>query len=222
MNDMKVFFKKITARTSTHARGALAHASVQGRPLHTLQTLWRRRALVALLLVVCVFTVEFVLLRLPQAHAAYSISNSLRFNDDDSAYLSRTPGAASNRKTWTMSMWIKRGNLAAAANMHVFGDDSANTYLRFKNDTLEMRTSSGVNSLMTNALFRDPSKWMHLVVAMDTTQAVAANRIKIYIDGVQITSFSAANYPSQNADEAINNNTAQVFGRFSSGDYFDG
>jgi hypothetical protein len=75
----------------------------------------------------------------------------------------------------------------------------------------------------TTAVYRDYSAWYHIVVALDTTQATNTNRIKVYVNGVQVTSFSATNYPSQNADLEINNNSGHYIGqRGDSADYFNG
>ena len=56
---------------------------------------------------------------------AYEIERSLRFNDDDNAYLNRTPSSASNRKTWTISAWVKRGNISTATTMFNAYDGSS-------------------------------------------------------------------------------------------------
>jgi len=158
------------------------------------------------------------------ATGGYDIPNSLRFNDDDSSYLSRTPSTAGNRKTWTYSAWVKRGDLGP---QRMFGAGSDN-YISFgSTDTLELNLRNGGSSsnafMITNALFRDPSAWYHIIVAMDTTQATASNRVKIYVNGEQQTSFSEATYPSQNNDlNSFNNTLAQYVGRYGGGSYFDG
>lgn len=138
------------------------------------------------------------------AVTAYQIERSLRFNSNDSAYLSWTPPVAGNRKTWTWSGWIKRTNFAttnilfSALNTGQstfrceFDATSNKLYFRnFISDTPNL-------NLITTQVFRDPSAWYHLVCAVDTTQATASDRAKLYINGVQITSFDTATYPSQN------------------------
>ena len=67
-------------------------------------------------------------------------------------------------------------------------------------------------SLISTALFRDPSAWYHILVAVDTTQATSSNRIKIYLNGSQITSFGTASYPSPNANLMVNNNVVHYIG----------
>jgi hypothetical protein len=78
--------------------------------------------------------------------------------------------------------------------------------------------------LQTNRTLRDTSGWYHLVVSTDTTQATASDRIKMYVNGVQETSFNQSNYPSQNFDTQMNNNSAiaQVSGGGTPGSPFNG
>jgi hypothetical protein len=141
----------------------------------------------------------------------YSINDSLRFNDDDSAYLSRTPATASNRKTFTWSGWVKRGNLSGVRQT-IFGTNNVAGTLYWAiefetNDTINVydSNSSGSSAVFsTTAVFRDVSGWYHIVVAIDTTQATSTNRAKLYINGIEITSFTDVNYPPLNSDTRIN------------------
>jgi hypothetical protein len=138
----------------------------------------------------------------------YQISRSLRFNSADSAYLNRTPASAGNRKTWTWSGWVKRSQLGVYQRILEAGSSTADrTVIGFDNaDKLEFFNIIGgsVDILTTTQVFRDVSAWYHIVVAMDTTQATASNRTKIYLNGIQITSFTTANYESQNTDTFVN------------------
>ena len=228
MNDMKSFINKLKNRFELvlfRARGALAH--VQGRPLHTL---WRHRVAVAILLVVGVFGVELGLLKLPKANAAYTISNSARFVSGNSAYLSKTPAGAGNQQKWTYSTWVKRSGVSSD---HAFfsarTDDNNRVTIRLDttNAFVFKNISGGATTvnLASNALFRDPSAWMHFVVEVDTTQPTAADRIKVFVNGVQLTSFSLGTYPSLNENLKINDVSAHTIGRtqYSTPDgYFDG
>jgi hypothetical protein len=145
-----------------------------------------------------------------QAGGGYQISRSLRFNSADSAYLNRTPGSAGNRRTWTWAGWMK---LSATGIQRVLNASSggADDFIAFANDTLRFQiTNSGgtpVGNLITTQVFRDYSSWYHIVVTLDTTQSTSSDRIKMYANGVQITSFSTATYPTQNTD-ALALNTA--------------
>ena len=147
----------------------------------------------------------------------YEISNSLRFNDDDTAYLNRTRSSQSNT-TGTFSVWTKMGN--PGADNILFGghtDVNNRSYIYFSDPTgyggIFSRTSGSADiNFATNALYRDPASWYHVVVAIDTTQGTESNRFKMYVNGEQITSFSASSYPSQNASLPILNQAAQTVG----------
>jgi len=155
-------------------------------------------------------------------------TKSARFNRASSDYLIRTPNSG-NYKTSTFSTWIKRSNISGVEE-HLIGFYTSGTQqfnIKFKSDDTIRVTeyNSAYNiQLDTNRLFRDPSAWYHIVVAVDTTQGTASNRAKLYINGVQETSFSTATYPSQNTDLKINGNTSSNFlGAYSSGgDHFSG
>jgi len=162
------------------------------------------------------------------AAADFEVQRSLRFNDDDSAYLSRTPSSAGNRKTLTISFWVKRGNLSVLKQLiDSRADGSNNSEINFKSDNaIDAKVKIGGSNyrLTTNRLFRDPSAWYHIVWSIDTTQATSTNRLKLYINGIQETSFSTATYPSQNADTNFNNTDVHSIGRRSveNDNYFDG
>ena len=143
------------------------------------------------------------------------LDQSLKFNDGDNQFLTRTP-STSNQRTWTWSGWIKRGNLGSSQG--IFGTDTSSTANFFlvqwtSGDTIFIQgytSSSETTRLGTTRLFRDPSAWYHIVIAVDTTQATASNRLKLYINGVQETDFSSGNatYPnSQNLDTVINHSS---------------
>jgi hypothetical protein len=158
----------------------------------------------------------------------YSIEDSLRFNDNDSAYLSRTPATAGNRKTWTWSAWVKRGNLG---NVTLF--DGGNTgplcVLQFYGDQLRLYISNSDITAseipITTALFRDPSGWYHVVCVLDTTEASAANRVKFYVNGIQQTVTGlTGTIVGLNSDLGINRAVTTNIGVYSYGSslYFDG
>ena len=144
-----------------------------------------------------------------------SIDNSLRFDDGSSDYLSRTPSSAGNRKTFTISAWVKRGQVTATSDiMSAWSSnaDSGHFLLRFDSaERLDVSTYS-TNVLTTSRLFRDSSAWYHIVCAVDTTSGTADQRVRLYVNGVEETSFSTRNNPSQDADLEINNSSIQVIG----------
>jgi hypothetical protein len=165
------------------------------------------------------------------AGGEYQISRSLRFNSADSAYLSRTPASASNRKTWTWSGWVKRSKINATSFIFTSRPSlGAAFFLYFDQGTGDnalriAENGGGSSDLITTQLFRDVSAWYHIVVAWDTTQATASNRVKIYVNGVQVTSFATSTYPTLNADSEINNTSIHSIGSqqtYAAGNYFDG
>ena len=143
----------------------------------------------------------------------FEISRSLRFNSADSAYLNRTPSSASNRKTWTWSGWVKRSSNTQTALFHA--GSSNQTILWFDGNHLEWTYYAGGYGarLRSTALFRDFSAWMHVVFVLDTSQATANSRMRMYVNGVELTDFAARTNPSQNADYNVNNTVAHQIGR---------
>jgi len=131
---------------------------------------------------------------LGKVQAAYTIANSARFNSADPAYLSRTPSAG-DRDTFTISLWTKRANLSSTMFMFSSGtsnDNRDDLYFDSSNRLTwqSLVSNSIVISKASSAVFRDPAKWHHIVVVINTNESTAADRAKIYVDGVQITSFS--------------------------------
>jgi hypothetical protein len=160
--------------------------------------------------------------------SGYDVNNSVRLRNSASAYLNRTPSSATNRKTWTWSGWVKNSRISAYSPLF-YADAGGNTNIQIQfldDNTLRLfQQFSGVDSffLVTTQVFRDPSAWYHIVVAVDTTQATSSNRAKMYINGQQVTAFSSATYPSLNLDSTINSTVAHYVGYAPAGPYyFDG
>ena len=145
----------------------------------------------------------------------YQSANSCRFNSGSSDYLNRTPSSASNRRTFTFSFWVKRTKLSANQTIYNVRPGSPGKFIFsfHSGDTFRIAVEPISKFVFTNRLFRDVSAWYHIVVAIDTTQGTASNRIKLYVNGVQETSFSQASYPDQNADLDVNTTTAINIGR---------
>ena len=133
----------------------------------------------------------------------YEVANSCRFNRPDSPYMHITPGSDGDLRKFTVSFWCKRGLLTTGGTTgrQVIFSTATNDAITFdgSNDTLAILEDGG-NALVPNRVFRDCSAWYHIVVAVDTEQGVAANRIKLYVNGVLETSFSTTCQTSQNAD----------------------
>jgi len=165
-----------------------------------------------------------------QGGGGYTIENSLRFRSSASAYLSRTFASAGNRKTWTWSAWVKRGKLGVDTNF-MLEANSGNGYNRSYN---YFNTSDQLNigdygsswnwQLKTTQVFRDVGAWYHIVVLVDTTQATSSDRVKLYINGEQVTSFAASTYPSLNYTTYINTTYQHTIGYigYAGQRYFDG
>jgi len=162
------------------------------------------------------------------ASGGYEVDNSLRFNAGSSDFLNKTFGTATNRKIFTISVWTKRSKLGdplvGATGKTMFSGgiaNSAQTSLEFTNTNVFsfMDIASPysaynfiVRSSETNLVIRDLSAWYHLVVAYDSTQATASNRLKLYVNGSQVTSFSATDYPTLNYEPYMNNNIVHRIG----------
>ena len=157
----------------------------------------------------------------------YTINNSLRFRSSASAYLNRTPASAGNRKTWTYSIWFKMGAIPAFTdalfNCNGASTDATYFLIRFESSGALYIGNASTNFCVTSQLFRDPSAWYHLVIVLDTTQATATNRLKVYVNGVQVTSFSSDNRATQialNSDQGINQASAHNIGRENTGVFY--
>ncbi len=139
---------------------------------------------------------------------SYDITNSLRFDSSRSEYLSRTLTTAGNQKTWTWSAWVKRGALGSQQMLfdtHSANNDAGYFYIGFPADDTLIVAGWSATWRRTTQVFRDPSAWVHLTVSLDTTLSDPDSRLKIYVNGQQVTSFSTLNNPAQNATLAINN-----------------
>ena len=142
------------------------------------------------------------------------ITNSLRLNDDDVPRLARTPSTAGNRRTFSISFWQKKGNTDHDNDQIIFvsGNDDATNFEVSNHTTQAFQIGlHSVNLIRTNRLFRDPSAWTHFFFFIDTTNATESNRFQLYINGVQETSFSQTNIPSQNADVGLGRDVATTF-----------
>ena len=153
----------------------------------------------------------------------YEVANSLRFDDGSSAYLNRSLGTPSNRKIFTCSAWVKKASTGTYP-IFWFGADSDNWFMvKYESDSLRIESKNSGSTIIdvrTNALYRDFSAWYHVLVVVDTTQGTASNRIKIYVNGVQETSFQTSTYPNQNTD--LNVITEAEIGNQHTTQYFDG
>jgi hypothetical protein len=159
----------------------------------------------------------------------YDVDNSLRFNRPSNDSLTKT-FSAGNRKTWSFSTWLKRTNLINA-NMNILGTDYAGNgeaYLLFRSGEqlhygqYESGGAANNYSFQTNQAFRDTSAWYNILFVWDTTQSTSSDRMKLYVNGTQVTSFSSSTYPSLNLDGVWNSGRLHYIGDATYGTNLDG
>jgi len=149
------------------------------------------------------------------ASGGYNVANSLRFNSASSDYLSRTPASATNQKTFTISAWVKLSSLTDGAIFNAYISGTQVTTFFFYGNQLYFYHYDGsfLINMVSTQLFRDTSAWYHVMASIDTTQATSSNRVKLYVNGSQITNFSTSTYGSQNQDTFINSTVSHTIGR---------
>ncbi len=153
---------------------------------------------------------------------AYAVDRSLRFNDNDNPKLTRTPSSGGNQKTWTLSIWLKRGNLGTSLGYIYRIDGSHTDRLEFDSSDRLFLQQRDTTIRITTQKFRDISAWYHIVIAMDTTQATADNRTKIYVNSEEVTSFDTKVNNTQDTDGMFNNTSVHNIGGRGSNESFDG
>jgi len=141
----------------------------------------------------------------------YVINQSLMFNEATDDSMGRTFSSGGNLEIWTYSTWFKRVNGGSIGNQLLGYTDGGGPW---QQSTINVNQAGAVQivddkggtgtNVATTRLLRDPASWYHIVVAFDTTQAYTYNRLKIYVNGVQETSFSTANYPARYAQPYLN------------------
>jgi len=164
----------------------------------------------------------------PSTPPAYSVANSCRSNAGDSAYLHKSQGSG-NRRTFTISFWVKRSRLNdRQAIFSATVDGSNECFIWFDTDDelfVKENTSNSTNfELRTNRVFRDPSAWYHICVAYDTTDGTAGDRVRIYVNGTEETSFANETQPDQDFQTKFNDGSSTLnIGRMNyDSEYFGG
>ena len=159
----------------------------------------------------------------------YDVANSLRFDDGSSDTLQRT-FSAGNQKTWSFSTWLKRGTLGLTY-AKIIGTDYVGlgeAYLTFNsNDQLYYGQytgggASGNYVLASTDRYRDTNAWYHVLFVWDTTQSTSSDRLKLFVNGSQVTSFSTATYPAQNYDGVWNRSGVHYISGGLYGNKYDG
>ena len=141
---------------------------------------------------------------------AYEVANSCRFDASSSAYMHKTPSSTGVEEKFTFSFWIKYNHNHSSNQCVLFieGDNGSDDYVEiaFK-PQLDIQFNNGTYSRYeTNRKFRDPSAWYHIVIAVDTTQSTASNRLKLYVNGTQETSWATETQIPQN--DVLQSNTS--------------
>jgi len=150
--------------------------------------------------------------------SGYQISRSVRLRSSASAYFNRTFSTPTSTTTWSLSFWLKRGNLTSNAQIFSAGGD----FIYFGGGVLLIKAVSGA-VLETTQVFRDPSSFYHFVVVADTSNATANNRVRLYVNGTEVTAFSSRTNPSQNAATIFNASSSNNrIGGTGSIEFFDG
>ena len=155
-------------------------------------------------------------------------TKSARFNSGSSDSLTKSLGTPTSTKIGTFSCWVKLGNVTTEQTMlGAYADSSNRHHIEFQADhNIEIfgKASNSTNmELITNAFFRDVSAWYNIVVAYDTSQGTASNRVKLYVNGVQETSFATETYPAQDTVLQFNTSGSTIaVGRNQGGNYADG
>tara|TARA_R110000822_G_scaffold34503_1_gene97996 strand:- start:1594 stop:3024 length:1431 start_codon:yes stop_codon:yes gene_type:complete len=133
----------------------------------------------------------------------YDIENSLKLEINNNEWIYRASPTAGNKKTFTFSLWLKRPclyHIPAGADEYLMGQ-GANARYHFAGDTIRFMFDGNTTELESSRKIRDPAAWYHIVLAVDTTQGTAANRVKLYINGVQ-EAWNNAEYPSLNQESS--------------------
>ena len=138
----------------------------------------------------------------------YDIDNSLKLESDNAEYLDNRHYTAGNRRTWTLSFWIKRTELGTTQKPYDAGNIASIGFL--STDKIQIENTNLY--LATNRVFRDTSAWYHIVLLNDSTQSTASDRAKLWINGVQETSFYSETYMAQNEEGNINSATSVSIG----------
>ena len=136
---------------------------------------------------------------------AYEVANSCRFNQADDPSMTRTLTSDGNVDKFTISMWVKRGKIGVQGYLCGASPGGDNDFhINFESDdTLRFYQNTGgsvVGKLQTNRLFRDCSAWYHLVFVWDTGNATAGNRMRMYVNGTEETSFGTDTQPAEDAN----------------------
>jgi len=160
----------------------------------------------------------------------FSVDFSAQFSYASSDNLRRTFGTPTDNKKWTYSIWLRNTDVSTRSVPFLnTGADTSYIYYRSGSAdpapnalSIEQYVGGFQYRLITNATYTDEANFHHFVIAADTTQGTASNRIKLYVDGTQITSWNTSQFPSQNLDTEVNKNILHIISGHNSSAYFTG
>jgi len=136
--------------------------------------------------------------------SGYEVANSCRFNRADGPNMTKTPGSSGDLRKWTWSCWVKRGSISNGSQTMFNAGSSSNTQLRFDSDDsinfYQYHSGAYTARLATNRKFKDVTAWYHIVAHWDTDNGTGGDRMKLYVNGVEETSFATDTNPNQNLD----------------------
>ena len=155
----------------------------------------------------------------------YTVVDSMLFNGTD-ACLTRNPTITGNQQTWTWSSWVKRGALSKSGRIFGAGSSTganANQILSFNASDKLAFSNDSVGTCTTAAVYRDTSAWYHIMIAVDSTQAATADRVKLYVNG-EFVAWASTVPISLNLNTKINSTQNHAISRSpnSAASYLDG
>ncbi|MDB2683503.1 hypothetical protein N9Y58_01355 [Alphaproteobacteria bacterium] len=144
----------------------------------------------------------------------FDVANSCRFNSASSDSMTRDNGTPTDLKKFSISLWHKRAEMPDNKYLITgFDDEDNRTLLQFSSDQLLFQNQTGGSNntiIKSNAKFRDPSAWYHFCIIVDTTQGTDTNRVKMYVNGSQVTSLASSTYPSVNTDMELTDSANSI------------
>ena len=152
------------------------------------------------------------------------VTQSLKINGGDNASLSWSPSSAGNRKKWTFSTWVKRSLItnASSGDQYIFsqatGSSNNDSFIAliFRGDDLDV-TCHSLEVLRSDAKFKDASAWYHILWVLDTQNSTDAHKMRLYVNGDELTSFSTDNRSNSQLDGTdmpILNNATHYLGKY--------
>ena len=154
------------------------------------------------------------------AESTYSVDKSCMFDYASASYLTRTPGSAGNRRTWTMSVWLKVTRKPSSTGGGLVVYQAGSTEFRWSDSNDQMYLIDGSSYKISTGKLRDTTGWFHLCIIADTPQGTASDRFKVYINGA-VPTLTTDSAPAQNFDFDVNDTQAQNIGKEGS-NYWDG